>query len=700
MDYERAGERARALVSKMTVEEKASQLLYNSPAIERLGIHEYNWWNESSHGVARCGTATVFPHSIGLAATFDGVLIHDVADVISTEARVKYNQHEKYGDYDIYKGLTFWAPNINIFRDPRWGRGQETLGEDPFLTSFLAAAYINGIQGDGEFLKAAACAKHFAAHSGPEGSRHSFDTRVSEHDLRETYLPAFEKAVRCGVAGVMGAYNRLNGEPCCGSRRLLTEILREQWGFRGYITSDCGALRDFVDGHKCCDTPKEAAAMALHAGCELNCGDVYSHLIDAYEEDLITEEDITKAAESLYTIRFLLGEFEEKRPWSELPYSLLDCREHRALNLKAAEESIVLLKNEGGYLPMDGKAKKIAVIGPNAISTAALEGNYFGYASEYITVADGIRREFPDADIKVEHGCRLTKEKLCDWSGFSNMYSDAAAAASEADITVLCLGLDCTVEGEEIQGASGDYLDHGDRKALFLPKPQQKLAEMICDACENVIVVMLCGSSIDVGEKVRNHAKALLYAWYPGALGGLAVARVLSGAANPSGRLPVTIYRGETELPDFSDYAMDGRTYRYMREEPLYPFGYGLSYTHFAYSDAKIIGYDDERVRVSVKITNTGGSRGIEKAQLYAAFSDSRTTTPNFQLCAVCAAELDAGESRTIILEAERYWMSAVLADGRRVTPDGSIRLYIGGNQPDLRSLTLTGKPCITLDLK
>lgn len=700
MDYERAGERARALVSKMTVEEKASQLLYNSPAIERLGIHEYNWWNESSHGVARCGTATVFPHSIGLAATFDGVLIHDVADVISTEARVKYNQHEKHGDYDIYKGLTFWAPNINIFRDPRWGRGQETLGEDPFLTSFLAAAYINGIQGDGEFLKAAACAKHFAAHSGPEGSRHSFDARVSEHDLRETYLPAFEKAVRCGVAGVMGAYNRLNGEPCCGSRRLLTEILREQWGFRGYITSDCGALRDFVDGHKCCDTPKEAAAMALHAGCELNCGDVYSHLIDAYEEDLITEEDITKAAESLYTIRFLLGEFEEKRPWSELPYSLLDCREHRALNLKAAEESIVLLKNEGGYLPLDGKAKKIAVIGPNAISTAALEGNYFGYASEYITVADGIRREFPDADIKVEHGCRLTKEKLCDWSGFSNMYSDAAAAASEADITVLCLGLDCTVEGEEIQGASGDYLDHGDRKVLFLPKPQQKLAEMICDACENVIVVMLCGSSIDVGEKVRNHAKALLYAWYPGALGGLAVARVLSGAANPSGRLPVTIYRGETELPDFSDYAMDGRTYRYMREEPLYPFGYGLSYTHFVYSDAKIIGYDDERVRVSVKITNTGGSRGIEKAQLYAAFSDSRTTAPNFQLCAVCAAELDAGESRTIILEAERYWMSAVLADGRRVTPDGSIRLYIGGNQPDLRSLSLTGKPCITLDLK
>lgn len=700
MDYERAGERARALVSKMTVEEKASQLLYNSPAIERLGIHEYNWWNESSHGVARCGTATVFPHSIGLAATFDGVLIHDIADVISTEARVKYNQHEKYGDYDIYKGLTFWAPNINIFRDPRWGRGQETLGEDPFLTSFLAAAYINGIQGDGEFLKAAACAKHFAAHSGPEGSRHSFDARVSEHDLWETYLPAFEKAVRCGVAGVMGAYNRLNGEPCCGSRRLLTEILREQWGFRGYITSDCGALRDFVDGHKCCDTPEEAAAMALHAGCGLNCGDVYSHLIDAYEEDLITEEDITKAAESLYTIRFLLGEFEEKRPWSELPYSLLDCREHRALNLKAAEESIVLLKNEGGYLPLDGKAKKIAVIGPNAISTAALEGNYFGYASEYITVADGIRREFPDADIKVEHGCRLTKEKLCDWSGFSNMYSDAAAAASEADITVLCLGLDCTVEGEEIQGASGDYLDHGDRKVLFLPKPQQKLAEMICDACENVIVVMLCGSSIDIGEKVRNHAKALLYAWYPGALGGLAVARVLSGAANPSGRLPVTIYRGETELPDFSDYAMDGRTYRYMREEPLYPFGYGLSYTHFAYSDAKIIGCDDERVRVSVKITNTGGSRGIEKAQLYAAFSDSRTTTPNFQLCAVCAAELDAGESRTVILEAERYWMSAVLADGRRVTPDGSIRLYIGGNQPDLRSLSLTGKPCIALDLK
>lgn len=699
MDFNTAKLKAKELVSKMTVEEKASQLLYNSPAIERLGIHEYNWWNESSHGVARAGTATVFPHSIGLAATFDPERIFEVADVISTEARVKFNQHDKRNDYDIYKGLTFWAPNINIFRDPRWGRGQETLGEDPFLTSVMATAYIHGIQGEGEFLKAAACSKHFAAHSGPEGQRHSFDAEVSMHDLWETYLPAFEKTVKEGVVGVMGAYNRINGEPCCASRSLLSDILREQWGFEGYITSDCGALKDIVNGHKLASSTEEAAAMALKSGCDLNCGDVYSKLIDAYEEDLITEEDITNAAEHLYAIRFLLGEFEHIKPYHDLPYDLLDCKNHRELNLKTAEESIVLLKNENNFLPIKRAVKRIAVVGPNAISVAALEGNYYGYASEYVTLADGIRREFSESDIKVECGCRLVKEKLCDWNGFSNMYSDGIAAAESADVTVLCLGLDCTVEGEEIQGAENEYLDHGDRKSLFLPKPQQKLAEMICDACENVIVFLMCGGSIDIGEKVRNHAKAILYGWYPGALGGLAVARVISGKANPCGRLPITVYRGDDVIPDFSDYSMRGRTYRYMTGKPLYPFGYGLSYTDFSYDGAFISYVDDEKAVINVDITNEGKIEGTEKVQVYAEFSDSRTPTPNFQLCAVRAIRLGAGERKTVSLEIDRYWLKAVLEDGTRTAPDGEIAFYVGSSQPDGVSSKLTGKQCIKLKL-
>lgn len=699
MDFNTARLRAKELVAKMTVEEKASQLLYNSPAIERLGIHEYNWWNESSHGVARAGTATVFPHSIGLAATFDPERIFEVADVISTEARVKFNQHDKRNDYDIYKGLTFWAPNINIFRDPRWGRGQETLGEDPFLTSVMATAYIHGIQGDGEFLKAAACSKHLAAHSGPESQRHSFDAEISMHDLWETYLPAFERTVKEGVVGVMGAYNRINGEPCCASRGLLSDILRGQWGFEGYVTSDCGALKDIVAGHKLTSSAEEAATMALKSGCDLNCGDVYCKLIDAYEDDLIAEEDITSAAERLYTVRFLLGEFEQIKPYSDLPYDLLDCKKHRELNLKTAEESIVLLKNENNFLPIERTVKKIAVIGPNAISVAALEGNYYGYASEYVTLADGIRREFPESDIKVERGCRLVKEKLCDWNGFSNMYSDGAAAAESADITVLCLGLDCTVEGEEIQGAENEYLDHGDRKSLFLPKTQQKLAEMICDVCENVVVVLMCGGSIDIGEKVRNHAKAILYGWYPGALGGLAAARVISGKANPCGRLPITIYYGDDDIPGFSDYSMLGRTYRYMAGKPLYPFGYGLSYTDFNYNGAHISYADDEKVVINVDITNAGKIEGTEKVQVYAEFSDSRTPTPSFQLCAVCAVRLEAGERKTVSLEADRYWLKAVLSDGTRVAPDGETVLYVGGHQPDDVSYGLTGKQCIKLKL-
>lgn len=699
MTKNEARQRAKALVAQMTVEEKISQLLYNSPAIERLGICEYNWWNEGSHGVARAGTATVFPHAIAMAATFDPELIGEVADVISTEGRAKYNKHVQFKDYDIFKGLTFWAPNINIFRDPRWGRGQETFGEDPFLTSVLGQAFIKGIQGDGEFLKAAACSKHFAVHSGPEKTRHGFDAKTSLHDLYETYLPAFEKTVKSGVAGVMGAYNRTNGEPCCAHSYLLNEVLRKNWGFDGYIVSDCGALADIYKDHHFTETKAEAAAVALKSTCDLNCGETYDALIDAYEQDLITEEEITAAAERVYTIRHLLGEFEEVRPYSDIPYSKLDCKEHKELNLKTAEQCIVLLKNEDSFLPLNKDcSKRIAVVGPNSQSVTALEGNYNGYASEYVTVADGIRRVFKNADITVERGSNYCAEQPNHWSGFMNMLSDGLAAASEADITILALGLDCSVEGEDT-GFDDDYTACGDKRTLYLPATQQKLADAVCDVCDNVVVVLMCGSSIDVGEKVRNHAKAIIHAWYPGSLGGLALANLLSGEACFGGKLPVTLYRGDHDMPDFEDYDMSGRTYRYINGDALYPFGYGLSYTEFAYENATLIGETDDTLTVSVDVANIGGMKGIERVQVYASFTDSRTPTPHYQLCAVKAVELDAGEKANIILEIDRYWLKAVLDDGSRVDPDGKLTLYIGGHQPDNVSNALTGSVCEKIEL-
>lgn len=698
MTKEQARAKAKALVAQMTAEEKMSQLLYNSPAIERLGIKEYNWWNEGAHGVARAGTATVFPHTIAMAATFDPELINKIADVISTEGRAKYNKHVKYGDHDIFKGLTFWAPNINIFRDPRWGRGQETFGECPYLTATLGTAFIKGIQGDGEFLKASACSKHFAVHSGPEADRHGFDAIANPHDLFETYLPAFEKTVKAGVTGVMGAYNRTNGEPCCAHSYLLGEILRKQWEFDGYVVSDCGAIRDIYAEHHFTETKAEAAAVSLKNTCDLNCGETYTALIDAYEQDLITEEDITVAAERVYTIRFLLGEFEEVRPYSDIGFDKLDCKEHKALNLRAAEQCVVLLKNKDAFLPLSKEnIGKIAVVGPNSLSVTALEGNYNAYASEYITVADGIRRVFTDSTIMVEKGSNYCDEYLNHWSGFQNMISDGVAAASEADITVLALGLDCSIEGEDT-GFDNDYTACGDKKSLGLPKTQQKLAEAVCDVCENVIVVLMCGSSIDLGEKVTNHAKAILHAWYPGSQGGLAVANILSGKVSPCGKLPVTIYGINHNLPDFKDYSMQGKTYRYIEGDALYPFGYGLSYTSFAYENAKAEKNGD-KISVTVEIANTGKVRGTEKTQVYASFTDSRTVTPHYQLCAIRSVELDAGEKSTVTFDIDGYWIKAVTAEGERVDPDGKIFLYVGGQQPDSVSKTLLGTECIKIEL-
>lgn len=700
MDYITAKKKAFSIVSKMNAEEKISQLLYDSPAIERLGIKEYNWWNEACHGVARAGIATVFPQAIGLAATFHPELIHSVADAISTEGRAKYNANITYGDRGIYKGLTYWSPNINIFRDPRWGRGQETFGEDPYLTAAMGCEYIKGLQGSGEFLKAAACAKHFAVHSGPEKLRHSFNAKVDEKDLYETYLPAFEYAVKAKVAGVMGAYNRTNGVPCCASKRLIGDILRTEWNFHGYFVSDCGAVADISEHHHYTDTLTKAAAAALKAGCNLNCGEAYTHLLDAYEEDLIDDNDITDAAVNIFTTRVLLGEFEENRPFADIPYSKLTCPEHKQLNLEAARQSFVLLKNENHYLPVNqNKIKKIAVIGPNALSTIALEGNYNGHADEYIPVADGMKKVFKSSQVIVADGSQICFDQKKYYDGFHDLENEAAAVATQADFTVLCLGLDRNIEGEDT-GCENEFTNHGDKKTLYLPKAQMILADKICDVCDNLIIVTMCGSAVDLGERVRKHAKAIIHAWYPGALGGLAIAQMIAGMYSPSGRLPITFYNQNTPLPDITDYNMKGRTYRFLNEKPLYPFGYGLGFADFSYEDFQIVDINENEIKVRITLTNKGKMKALEKIQVYAQYTDSRTITPNYQLCAIAVAELDEGETKSVDAFIDRYWIKAVLPDGKRTEPNGNITLFAGGHQPDPCSESLSPHPCLSVQIQ
>jgi len=702
MNYNEARLKAEQIVSKMTVEEKASQLLFDSPAIERLGIEEYNWWNEASHGVARAGTATVFPHAIALAASFNPELIFNVADAISTEGRAKYNRSVKYGDRDIFKGLTYWTPNINIFRDPRWGRGQETFGEDPFLTATLGTQFVKGLQGDGEFLKAAGCAKHYAVHSGPESLRHGFDAKANPKDMWETYLPAFQKLVEAGVAGVMGAYNRTNTEPCCASKTLIGDILRKQWNFKGYFVSDCGAVLDISQHHHFVETDTEAAAVALKNGCNLNCGQAYRYLMDAYEEDLITEEDLTQSAIQNYTIRYLLGEFEEKRPYSDIDFDKLDCEEHKNLNLEAAKESMVLLQNEDNFLPVNReKYKNIAVVGPNASSIIALEGNYNGKASEYVTVADGMRKVFPDSNIRVAQGCNLfAPEKKNDWDGFVYNLSGGLSACEGADLAVLCLGYDRTVEGEDMK-IDDDIFMGGDRKKLYLPKVQTDLAEKVCEICENVVIVVMAGSAVDIGENLSKKVKAVIHAWYPGSLGGLAVAELLAGKYSPSGKTPLTFHKGDAEIPEFTDYSMTGRTYRFLNKEEkvVYPYGFGLTYTDFEFSSLEIKEMTDEKIKLSVTVSNKGNVSSKNKVQVYASYSDSRTVTPNFQLCAITPVEVRAGERKTVELCIDRYWVKAVLENGQRVEPDGEITLYVSDRQPDERSNELSTSNVLSIKL-
>ena len=696
MKREDARKKAEALVALMSVEERAGQLRYDAPAIERLGVVAYNWWNEALHGVARAGQATVFPQAIGMAAAFDETMIKTIAAATALEGRAKYNAYSARGDRDIYKGLTFWAPNVNIFRDPRWGRGHETYGEDPYLTARLGVAFVKGLQGDGETMTAAACAKHFAVHSGPEAVRHEFDARASAKDLEETYLPAFEALVKeAGVEAVMGAYNRTNGEPCCGSKTLLQDILRDRWGFAGHVVSDCWAIKDFHENHMVTSTAKESAAMALNAGCDLNCGNMYLHILKAYQDGLVTEEAITQAAVRLFTTRYRLGLMEGSE-YDSVSYDTVECREHLELSKEAARKSFVLLKNNG-LLPLEqGAVKTIGVIGPNADSRKALIGNYHGTASEYITILDGIRQQVGDrARVLYSPGCELDKDRTEPLAFAGDRLAEARIVAARSDVVLLCLGLDETLEGEE--GDTGNSDASGDKLTLKLPAPQLGLMEAMAETGKPVVLLLTAGSDIDL-EYADKHFDAVIQLWYPGARGGQAAAEVLFGIGPAFGKLPVTFYRSLEELPEFTDYAMKGRTYRYMKGPAQYPFGYGLNYGKTAVTEASAV-IGGEGVIVRARVENQGRWDTEEVVQVYIRHTDSDLVPPNPQLCSFQRCFVKAGQQCEVTLTVNRRALTVVNELGERFMPGGRYLLYAGISQPDERSVRLLGTRPVEIEL-
>lgn len=697
-------ERAEKLTAQMTLEEKVSQTVYNAPAIERLGIPAYNWWNEALHGVARAGTATVFPQAIGLAASFDEKMIEKVAAIIATEARAKYNMQKKAGDRDIFKGLTFWSPNVNIFRDPRWGRGHETYGEDPFLSSRLGVRFVQEMQREeGGYMKTAACAKHFAVHSGPEGERHTFDAKVSKQDLYETYLPAFRACVEEGhVEAVMGAYNRVNGEPCCGSRTLLKEILRGEWGFEGHVVSDCWAIQDFHENHKVTKSPEKSAAMALENGCDLNCGCTFPYLRNAVRGGDVAEEVLDQAVIRLMETRLKLGLMEEEGtvPFDSITYEETDTAENRAFNRKAAEKSLVLLKNEGGLLPLDKKKlKSIGVIGPNADSRAALVGNYEGTSSRYVTVLEGIE-DYVGDDVRVfySQGCHLYLDRISDLAMENDRISEVKAVCEASDVVVVVLGLDASLEGEE--GDASNQYAGGDKLDLKYPGYQTEVLRTAYESGKPVILVSMTGSAMGL-EWESEHIPAIIQAWYPGAQGGWAVADLIFGEYSPEGKLPVTFYRTEEELPDFTDYSMKNRTYRYMQNEALYPFGYGLSYTTFRQGET---GTDTDRivpggkVVVKTRIQNTGKMAGGQTVQVYV--KALREGTPNAQMKGLKKIFLQPGEETEVEIELPDTAFALYDENGKRMLEPGKYAVYAGMQQPDARSCRLTGEKPVCIEVR
>ena len=674
-------ERINALVSALTLEEKISQMLDVCPPIERLGIPEYNWWNEALHGVARNGRATVFPQAIGLGATFDEDLIQRVANAISDEARAKYNEAIKIDNRSRYAGLTFWSPNVNIFRDPRWGRGQETYGEDPFLTSRIGVSFVKGLQGDNpNYMKVAACAKHYAVHSGPEELRHEFNAVVSKKDLHETYLPAFKALVQeANVEGIMGAYNRTLGEPCCGSPYLLQEILRKDWGFKGYIVSDCGAINDFHAFHKVTNTPEESAALALKNGTNINCGNVYAVLGNAIEQGLVTEELLdTRLKENLVT-RFKLGLFDPigANPYDSIKADVIDSDEHRQLARETAQKSIVLLKNKDNVLPLKKDIRTLYVVGPNAANEEVLLGNYYGVTSSTQTILDGIVGQVSaGTSINYKSGVLPFRDNInpIDWS---------TGEAKSADACIAVMGISPLLEGEEGESiASGTK---GDRPSLTLPKNQIDYLKKLKEGSTKPLILILTGGSPIAIPEIHDIVDAILFVWYPGEEGGNAVADVLFGNVSPSGKLPITFPKSADQLPAYEDYSMKGRTYKYMVEEPLYPFGFGLSYTNFQYNNLQI----SKDYLVSVEVSNIGNTDAEEVVQLYISSPLAGVEDPIYDLKSFKRIKLSSGESKTIEFKLTEASFKQYNVEGEMVLRRGDYTLYLGGSLPSKRSLDL-----------
>jgi beta-glucosidase len=833
-------ERVNDLVSRMTLEEKVSQMMNEAPEIKRLGIPAYNWWNECLHGVARAGLATSFPQAIGLGATWDEDLMFRISTAISDEARAKHHDFLRKNSRLIYQGLTFWSPNINLFRDPRWGRGQETYGEDPFLTGRLGVQFVKGLQGDDpKYLKAIATLKHYAIHSGPEPSRHTFNAVISERDLRESYLPHFEMGIKEGKAGsVMCAYNSFMGKPCCGNNKLLNDILRKEWGFEGYVVSDCGAIYDIYESHKVVSTPEEASAIAVKSGCDLECMDVYRSLTDAVKKGLITEKEIDVSVKRLFTARFRLGMFDppEMVKYASIPYDVVDSKEHKDLALEAARKSIVLLKNEKGFLPLKKQSGTVAVIGPNSDDWYMMLGNYEGMPSDPVTPLRGIREKLAGiADVLYAKGCELaagipsfevvpssslvhganqtglsaeyfnntelkgkplytsvdtildaewgegapredmdsdnfsvrwTGELIPVYSGlyeigiitscktnvylndslivntpyhFRDEYGDprlrksdpialeagmkynirietietygdarvqmvwsepeairqqemrkqALDVAGKADVIIMCMGISPRLEGEEMDVKVEGFLG-GDRTSLDIPEVQENLMKQIQSLGKPVVLVIFSGSALAVNWEDKN-IPAILEAWYPGQAGGTAIADVLFGEYNPGGRLPVTFYKSVDDLPPFDDYNMKGRTYRYFEGEPLYQFGYGLSYTTFSYENLTVDKQCKacESVELTVDVKNTGKMAGDEVVQIYLKNLTATVPVPKYTLVGFKRVYLQPRETRKVAVSVPSRAFSIINDQNERVTVPGRFEIYAGGKQP----FTAKGKP-------
>lgn len=685
-------EEINAIIKELTLEEKVGLMLHESIGIPRVGIKPYNWWNECLHGVARAGSATIFPQTIGLAATFDTELAKKEYETISDEARAKYNEAQKNNDFRQFRGLTFWTPNINIFRDPRWGRGQETFGEDPCLTTKMGVVAVKGLQGsDSENLKVAACAKHFAVHSGPESTRHTANVKPSKKDLWETYLPAFKALVDANVESVMGAYQRLYDEPCCGSKFLLVDILRKKWNFKGHIVSDCWAVRDFHENHKITKTPEESAALAINNTCDLNCGCTYHAAISAVKQGILSEEKINESVFRLLMTRMKLGMFDswEKSKWAYLGEKDVNTQKNRELTRQVAADSIVLLKNKNGLLPLNNEIHKILVMGPVATNVDALLGNYFGLNSKLVTILEGILKKGD------EH-----PEIIIDYTPAVGMYHDSrqrgwtVGLAENADVVVACFGLDTSMEGEE-----GDAVEtlRGDRDAIELPKHQLDYLKAVHERGTPVVLVLTGGSPIAFPYDI---ADAILFAWYPGEEGGNAVADIIFGEEIPSAHLPVTFPKSTSDLPDFEDYSMKNRTYRYAKKEPLFPFGFGLSYTKFSIQNAKLEKKDNS-VNISCEVSNIGNFDAKEVIQVYISKVNRNDDEPICSLKDFTKIFIKSGKTETVHFELPLSAFETITQNGDSILEKGEYIITLADSSPNETSLKLgaTKPACIKIEL-